>query len=278
MNGRKKLGEILIEQNILSLKTVERIVCASKKMNRRFGEVLEEMGLITGQELAIALAIQHRTKTVFNFSKAYFSPQLFNIVAADTALENLIFPLKLENDRLCVAVYDPSDNKILYNIETNNSLSIIRYVSSRADINTAIYKHYFGMSTLEPKRRTVLIVDDDHMVLDRLSSILSPHYQVLTASNGMDAYKEAVTKKPQVILTDKEMPKLDGFGLLNALKSMPDTRKIPVVLVSGATNTELESKAFKSGFFDFIQKPIRETTILTRVKRAFDSCGERSYF
>ena len=238
---------------------------------------MEDMGLITGQELAVALAIQYRLKTALNFSKAYFSPELLDIVKADTALQNLIFPLKLENNILCVAVFDPSNVKILQNISANNSLSIVQYVSSRSEINKAIYQHYFGVSTIDPLRRTVLVVDDDHLVLDKLVEILSPHYKILTATNGMDAYKEAVTKKPHVIVTDKEMPKLDGFGLLSALQNMHETRKIPVILVSAATDTELESKAFKSGFFDFIQKPIRDTTILTRVKRAFNFCEQPNY-
>jgi PleD family two-component response regulator len=156
-------------------------------------------------------------------------------------------------------------------------LKAIPYVSSRKEIKAAIYKHYFRADTIEPVRKTILIVDDDHMVLERLHKILARYYKVFSANNGMEAYKEAVTKKPHVILTDKEMPKLDGFGLLNAVQSMPETKRIPVILLSGSTNAELESKAFQNGFFDFIQKPIKETTVLTRVKRAFDFYEQQSY-
>lgn len=277
MSDRKKLGEILIEQNILCLKTVERMLCISQKANKRLGTVLEDMGLITDEELARALAMQHKLRTIFNFSKAYFSPELLRIITADTALKHLIFPLKQDKDKLGIAVFDPDNLKILRNIGANNSLTVIPYVSSRKEIKAAIYRHYFRAETIEPVRRTILIVDDDHMVLERLDKILARHYKVFSAKNGMDGYKEAVTKKPHVILTDKEMPKLDGFGLLNAVQSMPETQGIPVILLSGATSAELESKAFKSGFFDFMQKPIKETTVLTRVKRAFDFYEQHSY-
>lgn len=277
MSDRKKLGEILIEQNILCLKTVERMLCMSQKANKRLGTVLEDMGLITAEELAIALAIQHKLRTIFNFSKAYFSQELLSIVPADTALKHLIFPLKQEKNKLGVAVSDPDDFKILRNIEVNNSLTVIPYVSSRKEIKAAIYRHYFRTDTIEPMRRTILIVDDDHIVIEHLHKILQRYYKVFSAKNGMEAYKEVVTKKPHVILTDKEMPKLDGFGLLNAVQSMPETKGIPVILLSGATNTELESKAFQSGFFDFIQKPIKEATVLARVKRAFDFYEQHRY-
>jgi CheY-like chemotaxis protein len=277
MNGRKKLGEILVEQNILSTKTVERMVSLSQRANKRLGTILEEIGLVTSQELAMALAIQHKLKTAFNFSKAYFAPELLSLVTPDTARQNLIFPLKIEGSKLCMAVFDPDNKKVINNIESNYSLTITPFVSTRTDINSAIYKHYFGLDTIEPKRNSVLIVDDDHLILERLSTILSRYYKVYTAPNGMDAYKEVVTKKPHVIVTDKEMPKLDGFGLLTAVHNTIDAEHTPIILISGATSTELESKAFKSGFFDFIQKPIKENTILTRVRRAFDYYEQSKY-
>ena len=270
MSERKKLGEIFVEQNILCPKTVERVVNTSKKTNKRFGTVLEEFGLITGSELAEALALQYKCKTVFNFARASFSPQLLSIMTADTALQNLIFPLKLESGKLHMAVSDPTNTKIIHNIAANNNVSIIPYVSSRTEINTAICKHYFGMDVTKPVRKTVLVAEDDTMLLTLLRDILSKFYDVFTVADGMDAYKVAVGRKPHVILTDKEMPKLDGFGLLNALRSVPETKAIPVILVSGTATPEDESNAFEKGFFDFIPKPVKEITILTRVKRAVD--------
>jgi CheY-like chemotaxis protein len=124
-----------------------------------------------------------------------------------------------------MAVFDPDDLKILRNIEANNSLTVIPYVSTRKEIKAAIYRHYFKANTIEPVRRTILIVNDDHFVLEQLHEMLGKCYKVFSAKDGMKAYREAVTKKPHVILTDKEMPKLCGFGLLNAIQSMPETKE-----------------------------------------------------
>ena len=206
MTGRMKLGEIFVEQNILSVRTVERILALSQKGNKRFGTILEEIGLVTGVELAEALALQFKCKTVFNFAKASFPPELLRVLTADTALQHLIFPLKLESGRLHLAVSDPTSTKIIHNIAVNNDVQIIPYVSTRIEINAAICKHYFGIKVVEQVRKTVLVVEDDKMVLALLRNILSTHYNVCTAEDGMEAYKEAVSKRPHVILTDKEMP------------------------------------------------------------------------
>jgi CheY-like chemotaxis protein len=274
---RKKLGEILVERGILCSKSVERVLAVSKKMNKRLGVVLEEMGLVTGKELAEALAVQHGCKVVFNFAGASFPPQLLGIITPDTALQNLIFPLKLEQGKLHMAVSDPTGLKVLKNISANNGVTVIPYVTPRSDIKAAICKHYLGVEMAEPTRQTVLIAEDDKMLLTLLKNVLSKEYQVVTATDGMDAFKEAISKKPHVIVTDMEMPKLDGFGLLDALRSVPETKAIPVILVSGTTSAEAESKAFERGFFDFIPKPAKEATIVTRVKRAFDFARQDSY-
>ena len=277
MNEWKKLGEIFVEQNILCRKSVERVAAIAKRTDKRFGALLEEIGLITGEELAVALAQQHKCKTVFNFAKASFNPHLLNIITADTALQNLIFPLQLEKNKLCMAVYDPTNVKILNNIAANNNLSIIPVVSSRTEITTAICNHYLGINVTESTRKTILIVEDNNTALSMLRDILSPYYHVITATDGMEAFKAVISKKPHVILTDKEMPKLDGFGLLSALRDIPETKIIPVILISGIATAKEESQAFKTGFFDFIRKPITETTIITRVKRAFDFYEKNNY-
>lgn len=277
MEQRKKLGEIFIEQNILCPKVVERVLDISKNLNKRLGTVLEEIGLITGQELSSALAIQYNCRTIFDFAKNSFPQQLLNIIPAEVAMQNLLFPLKLEGNKLALAVVDPTNSKIVANIAANNNLSVVPFVSTYKDISTAICKHYYKMDIMEPVHKTVLVVEDDTMVLTLLCNILGKDYQVYSAMDGMEAFKEVVSKKPHVILTDKEMPKLDGFGLLSALRAIPETKQTPIILISGTTNAEAEAQAFEKGFFDFIPKPVKEATLLTRVKRAFEFSEKNKY-
>ncbi len=276
MQERKKLGEIFIEQHILTPKSVDRVLAVSQRTGKRFAAVLEEMELITPEEYANALAMQFNLKTVFNFARFSFTPQVLGIITGEVALENCLFPLKLEGERLAMAVADPSATRIIDNIAANNNLKIVPFVAPRRDINDAICKHYFGMAAEKPSQRTILVVEDDKLILAMLTKILSGEYMVITAMDGLQGYKDVISKKPHVILTDKEMPKLDGYGLLDSLKNLHGAKDIPVILISGANSAEVEAEAFARGFFDFISKPVKEVTLLTRVKRAFD-CFEKQH-
>jgi len=271
------LGEIFTEQNLLTPTTVKRVVEIARTMNKRFGTVLEEMGLITGEELAFALGKQYNCKMISNFAKGTFSQELLSIIPAEVALQNLLFPLKREGNKLALAMYDPTNTKLVANIAENNNLSILPFVATSKEINTAICINYFGKDIVEPNRNTVLVVDDDKLILEMLKNILYKDYQVFTAENGLEAYKETLSKKPHVILVDKEMPKLDGYGLISSLKNLPETKNIPTILISGTISTEEELTAFEKGFFDVIHKPIQPPIVLARVKRAFDFYEKKPY-
>jgi len=277
MDLGSRLGNIFVDQSILSAKTVERLLAIAERIHKRFADVLEDMGLITCEELANALAILYKCKTAFNFARYSFQQQLLDIIPGEVALGNHIFPLKLEEGRLALAMADPGNNKIVDNIAVNNNLTIIPYVATRKEIDMAVCRHYFGLDSIEPSQKTVLIVEDDKLILTMLSNMLSGDYKVYTAMDGMQAYKDVITKKPQVILTDKEMPKLDGYGLMDALTNMHETRNVPVILISGTSNADVEAEAFAKGFFDFISKPVKQITLLTRVKRAFDFYERQHY-
>jgi CheY-like chemotaxis protein len=277
MDQRRLLGEILVEQNLLSPTTVKRVVEIAKGAEKRFGTVLVEMGLITGDELAFALAKQYNCKMISNFAKGSFPPDLLAIIPAEVALQNLLFPLKKEGNKLALAMYDPTNTKLVANIAANNNLSILPFVATSREINSAICKHYFGKELVEPDKRSVLVVDDNKVILEMLKGILSREYQVITAEDGLEAYKETLSKKPHVILVDKEMPKLDGYGLISSLKNLPETKNIPTILISGTISTEEELTAFEKGFYDVIHKPIQPAIVQARVKRAFDFYESRPY-
>jgi CheY-like chemotaxis protein len=99
-------------------------------------------------------------------------------------------------------------------------------------------------------------------------------FRAVLTEDGMEAYKAALADPPHVILTDKEVPKLDGYGLFEALKNQPETRHIPIILLTGTSDPEEEARAFEKGFFDFLTKPVREATLVTRVNRAYQSIAQ----
>ncbi len=272
MDGRKRLGEIFVEQGLITEKTLQRVLARAKRVNKKLGIVLEDMEIITGEELAEALACQYGLRTVANFARYSFAPELLKLVPVDVALQNLLFPLKAEGGKLALAMSDPTENRIVSNIAANNGLTIVPFIATRRDIIAAINRHYLRRDPSTARQKTVLIVEDDKLISTLLSNILTREsYRVVLATDGMEGYREAVADPPHVILTDKELPKLDGYGLFDALKNLPDTRHVPIILLTGHSDGEEEARAFEKGFFDFLAKPVREATLVTRVKRAYNS-------
>jgi PleD family two-component response regulator len=269
MDKRKRLGEIFVETGILSEKTVERILVVSKRLNKRFGTVLEELELITGDELAAALATQYACRVASNFAGYAFAPELLGIISVDMAMQNNIFPLKLDNKRLALAMADPTETRIVKNLAANNGLTITPFIATRKEIYTAICKNYLNKDVASSAKNTVLVVEDDKLIGSMFGDFLSKQgYRVVFAADGLEAYRAVLTEKPQVVITDLYMPKLDGYGLFDALHSVPELRQIPVILISSPMHPDEELKAFDRGFFDFIEKPVREGTLITRVRRA----------
>jgi len=273
----RKLGEILVEKNLLCQVTLDRVIKIATKLGKRTGAVLEEMGLITEDELAQALALQYNLRPLSGFAKAGFPPEVLAVLPAEVALGHMLFPLKLDGNRLALAMADPTNTKIVENIAANKGLIIVPYISTKSEIKRAICKHYFGLDSVDSTKKTVLIVEDEKTTLGIMKDMLSKHYLVITAADGIEAYKEVITRKPHVVLTDEEMPKLNGFGLLSALRAVPETKQIPIILISGAAGDNAEAQAFGKGFFDFISKPVKEITLLTRVKRAYEFSEKHNY-
>ncbi len=104
----------------------------------------------------------------------------------------------------------------------------------------------------------LLIVEDDPDILNLLKTTLTFNgYRVLTARNGFEGLEAVQKERPAIVVTDIMMPKLDGFGLVNRLRIHPETRDIPVVIIT-ATYVTPEDQEFAQniGATRFIQKPV----------------------
>src|SRR5512147_508760 len=98
-----KLGEILIQQKILTPLLVKRIIEISGATHRRFGQTLEDMELLTGQELAQALAFQFGYKIVTDIESLSIDAETLKLVSVEDAVINRIFPLQIKNGKLALA-------------------------------------------------------------------------------------------------------------------------------------------------------------------------------
>ena len=269
---RKPLGQIFVERGLLTEVSVQRLVAHAKSKNIRLGELLEVIGLITPEELADALAAQYRCKKIVDFAKFSYSAAILRTVPMEMAVKNTIFPLKMDGDKLALAVADPTIEGLYQEIFTQQNLKPILYVSTRTEINRAIARHYLGQAMLDPKIKSILLVEDDMLVREMVAKILiRKGYTVETAVDGMDAFSKIFTLKPKLVITDKVMPKLGGYEFLFAIRNIPEFRYMPVILMTAAATPDEEKEALEKGFFDFVLKPVKEIGLLTRVQRAFQS-------
>jgi DNA-binding response OmpR family regulator len=113
---------------------------------------------------------------------------------------------------------------------------------------------------------TVLIVDDVPENLAVLSDALDEAgHTVLVATDGISALERLMLVMPDLILLDAVMPGIDGFETCRRMKLMDSARDVPVVFMTGLTETEHVVRGFEVGGIDYVTKPIRPAEVLARI-------------
>lgn len=118
----------------------------------------------------------------------------------------------------------------------------------------------------------ILIVEDAELNRDLLASILEEHYDIEEAENGKAALDILTDhwKKIDAILLDIHMPVMDGFELMEHMKANGWIGKIPVLIISGESEAEVETRGFSMGASDFIHKPFDASLVKNRVKNVVE--------
>jgi len=118
-----------------------------------------------------------------------------------------------------------------------------------------------------PARPLILVADDTPATLGVLFELLGQNdYDVMVAEDGESALQRVEHTRPDLILLDVVMPNLDGFETCRRLKSSERTRDIPVIFMTGLTETVDKLKGFSLGAVDYITKPFQQQEVLARVR------------
>lgn len=113
----------------------------------------------------------------------------------------------------------------------------------------------------------ILIVDDQEIILKLLEETLrSEGYAVRVAFNGLDALEQVQKQKPDLIITDMLMPKMNGNDMVAKLKQSADTRLIPVIMLTGLFDFDNKVRALEIGVDDFLGKPFNRIELITKVR------------
>ncbi|HSQ60245.1 MAG TPA: response regulator [Acidobacteriota bacterium] len=116
-----------------------------------------------------------------------------------------------------------------------------------------------------PKGR-ILVVDDEIYIVHILDFSLGMEgYEVLTALDGEQALERVRSEKPDLVVLDIMMPKLDGYEVCRAIKSDPATRNTPVILLSAKGRNVDQKMGFDVGADDYITKPFSPRKLVERI-------------
>jgi PAS domain S-box-containing protein len=113
---------------------------------------------------------------------------------------------------------------------------------------------------------TVLLVDDNRDMREYVTRLLTPRFVVIAAEDGQYALDLIDTGvRPDLVLSDVMMPRLDGFGLLRALRARPLTETTPVIFLSARAGEEARIEGIDVGADDYLVKPFSARELITRI-------------
>ncbi len=117
-------------------------------------------------------------------------------------------------------------------------------------------------------KETALIVDDDPELLGILRKYLENHgLETISAANGAEALAAAPSRRPDIIITDVEMPRMDGFTLCRRIKENKALADIPVIIMTGKKVSEADHVAgYGYGADDYVVKPFSYAVLLAKIK------------
>jgi len=115
--------------------------------------------------------------------------------------------------------------------------------------------------------KKILIVDDKLEVVELVKATLEgEEYQIIDASDGREALEKIGKEKPDLVLLDIIMPKMDGFEVLSEVKKNPKTKEIPIIMLTAKGQKLDKDKGRELGAQDYIVKPFSPSHLLRKIE------------
>jgi DNA-binding response OmpR family regulator len=126
----------------------------------------------------------------------------------------------------------------------------------------------------DKKKIRILVIDDDSNFRDMLRIHLSSAgYEVQVTEDAVDGGKALLAQPPDLIISDLNMPYMDGFELLALLQAEKETASIPVILLSGRSDGDTMAKAVDLGAADFLTKPVTHQQLIDSIEACLRKGG-----
>ena len=126
------------------------------------------------------------------------------------------------------------------------------------------------------EKKEILIVDDDIVTLSMLKTTLAgAGYEVLTASNGLEAIRLSKEHLPFLIILDIMMPDIDGGEVAGNLKKDPKTKDIPIIFLSSLISENEQKADHRKDFVSLLAKPYNRTKLLDEIRKYYYGTDSR---
>ena len=119
-------------------------------------------------------------------------------------------------------------------------------------------------------KKKILVVDDEPSVRTLTQTMLGTDYTVLMAADGDEAYKVAKSQKPDLVLMDIMMPRLDGYMSCYSIKNDPETKGIPVIMLTGVGHELNKKLSQQYGADGYITKPFQLKQLVEAIKECLN--------
>jgi CheY-like chemotaxis protein/anti-sigma regulatory factor (Ser/Thr protein kinase) len=133
------------------------------------------------------------------------------------------------------------------------------FENAHKSVNEFLFAAIAGKNSVQPARGTILFADDDTVILDTFSDFLSANgYKVITANNGGELVQLAPTCAPDLILTDIQMPGMDGLSAIQKIRAMDTAsmKQVPIIAITALVMPGDEEKCLQAGANLYISKPV----------------------
>ncbi len=114
-------------------------------------------------------------------------------------------------------------------------------------------------------KKKVMIVEDNKDLLESMDMLLSEYFEVTPAVDREDAVEKLQDVKPDIVVSDIMMPRMDGYQLLKAIKENPEWKRIPIILLTALGQDDNLIQGYELGADDYLVKPIRAQVLISRI-------------
>lgn len=116
-------------------------------------------------------------------------------------------------------------------------------------------------------KKKILIVDDDKSMVDSIQRVLQLEniYDAQVAYDGFEAGQKFITHKPNLVILDIRMPRVDGYKLCSAIRNSPENKDVKILIISGLMSEQDQVKLKALGADDYLQKPFGNNELKSRI-------------